>query len=69
MKRFEKRNLNKRVTAFVLAFLMAFNLVLPQIAEIVAYGFAIAEIGQTGNLQMGVNSYCIDDSEMVGGGL
>ena len=59
----------KRITAFLLAFLMAANPLFPAIAELTAYAFAIPEEGKTGNLHLNVDSWCIDDSELVGGGL
>lgn len=67
----KNNGLKKRIAAFVMAVLMTANPVLPCIdALITAYAeFAIPAVGDTGNITMNVNSWCIDDSEMVGGGL
>ena len=67
----KNKGLKKRIAAFIMAVLMTVNPVLPCIdALITAYAeFAIQDIGGTGNITMNVNSWCIDDSEMVGGGL
>lgn len=58
----------RRLTAGMLAVLLAFGPILPGIMDLIAYGFAL-DPNKTGNLTLHVNSYCIDDSVLVGGGL